>query len=205
MKSKKIQWERKARQLNNNTKIKTTLQKGSLFWGCKPRLPARVSRRCFHFVQAYRSWLSLSLKGTLLYFPFASFFSFFLFIASCSAFENGFAYSFTLNLSIAWSCISCSCMYFATVASFSPTVLTYYPSLQKCLFPNLYFKSACRSNIINADFPLRYPTKSDTAYFGGIITNICTWSFIKCPSMISTPLYLHNVLNISPKSFLYWL
>lgn len=40
-------------------------------------------------------------KGLFLYFPFAPFFSFVLFNASCSAFENGFAYSFTLNLSIA--------------------------------------------------------------------------------------------------------
>jgi len=34
---------------------------------------------------------------------------------------------------------------------------------------------------------------------------MCTWSLIKCPSIISTCLYLHNSLNISPKSFRYWL
>ena len=37
---------------------------------------------------------------------------------------NGSSYSLTLNLSRAWSAASCSRMYFAIVASFSPTVDT---------------------------------------------------------------------------------
>ena len=49
-----------------------------------------------------------------------------------------------------------------------------YPSDQKCLFPYLYFKFACRSNIINADLPFKYPINDDTLNFGGIITNMCT-------------------------------
>ena len=37
--------------------------------------------------------------------------------------------------------------YFATVASFSPTVDTQWPSAQDFLFPNLYFRFACLSNV----------------------------------------------------------
>ena len=73
---------------------------------------------------------------------------------------------------------------------------------KKGLFPYLYFKFACLSKIINANFPFKYPMNDDTLNFGGIITNICTWSLIKCPSIISTPLYRQSVLNISPISFL---
>ena len=59
--------------------------------------------------------------------------------------------------------------------------------------------------INNTDFPFRYPINADTDNDGDIITSMCTWSLIKCPSIISTCLYLHNSLNISPKSFRYWL
>ena len=38
-----------------------------------------------------------------------------------------------------------------------------------------------------------------------MLIKICTWSGIICPSIISTPLYLHSVLIISCKSFRYWL
>lgn len=61
------------------------------------------------------------------YFHFFTFFfltSCFFFSSSISLSSNGFWYSFTLNLSIAISCRSCSLIYFATVASFNPTVLT---------------------------------------------------------------------------------
>lgn len=43
-----------------------------------------------------------------------------------------------------------------------------------CLFPYLYFKFACLSNIISVLFPFRYPTKLDTLILGRILTNICT-------------------------------
>lgn len=46
-----------------------------------------------------------------------------------------------------------------------------------------------RSDIINADFPFRYPIKLDTLIFGGMLTNIWMWPGIRCPSIISTPLY----------------
>ena len=87
---------------------------------------------------------------------------------------KGSSYSFTLNLSIAISCFSWSDIYFLIVASFNPIVLTYYPSAQKCLLPNLYFKFACLSNIINALFSFKYPIKLDTLIFGGILNSKCT-------------------------------
>ena len=58
---------------------------------------------------------------------------------------------------------------------------------------------------VSALFPFKYPINCDILYFGGIPTNIWIWSGIKCPSIIFTPLYLHNVLMISLISSLYWL
>lgn len=48
--------------------------------------------------------------------------------------------------------------------SFFPTVSTKYPLAQKCLFPYLYFKFACLSNIINVDLLFKYPIISDNGY-----------------------------------------
>ena len=44
---------------------------------------------------------------------------------------------------------------------------------KKGLFPYLYFKFACLSNIINVDLDFKYPIISATAYFGGISNNMC--------------------------------
>lgn len=44
-----------------------------------------------------------------------------------------------------------------------------------------------------------------TLYFGGIASSTCTWSGIRCPSIISIPLYSHSFLRISPMSLLIWL
>ena len=110
------------RNQNLNIKIKTAFKKRGFLCGYKPLLPARVSRRCFHFVQAIAFDSRQPSKGFIFYYFF--FFAFSCLYACCSASENGFAYSFTLILSIAISCISCSRIYFATVASFNPTVLT---------------------------------------------------------------------------------
>ena len=104
------------------SKIKTAFKKRGFLCGYKPLLPARVSRRCFHFVQAIAFDSRQPSKGFIFYYFFL--FAFSCLYACCSASENGFAYSFTLILSIAISCISCSRIYFATVASFNPTVLT---------------------------------------------------------------------------------
>ena len=102
--------------------LKTAFKKRGFLCGYKPLLPARVSRRCFHFVQAIAFDSRQPSKGFIFYYFFL--FAFSCLYACCSASENGFAYSFTLILSIAISCISCSRIYFATVASFNPTVLT---------------------------------------------------------------------------------
>ena len=112
------------RRLSTNIllKIKTAFKKRGFLCGYKPLLPARVSRRCFHFVQAIAFDSRQPSKGFIFYYFFL--FAFSCLYACCSASENGFAYSFTLILSIAISCISCSRIYFATVASFNPTVLT---------------------------------------------------------------------------------
>ena len=103
-------------------KIKTAFKKRGFLCGYKPLLPARVSRRCFHFVQAIAFDSRQPSKGFIFYYFFL--FAFSCLYACCSASENGFAYSFTLILSIAISCISCSRIHFATVVSFNPTVLT---------------------------------------------------------------------------------
>ena len=47
--------------------------------------------------------------------------------------------------------------------------------------------------------------KLDTLILGGMATSMCTWSGIRCPSIISTPLYSQSFLSISPMSFLTWL
>ena len=92
-------------------------------------------------------------------------------------------------------------MYFTAVTVLIPTVLTQYPVAQKLLFPNLYFKFACRSNIIMALFPLRYPVICDTLYLGGMLTSKWMWSGIMCPSMISIPFHLHKAFMIPCISF----
>ena len=102
--------------------IKTAFKKRGFLCGYKPLLPARVSRRCFHFVQAIAFDSRQPSKGFIFFYFFL--FAFSCLYACCSASENGFEYSFTLILSIAISCISCSRIYFSTVASFNPTVLT---------------------------------------------------------------------------------
>ena len=53
--------------------------------------------------------------------------------------SKGSSYSFTLNLSIAISCFSCSAIYFLLLLHLSLLYSNKYPSEQKCLFPNLYF------------------------------------------------------------------
>ncbi|CAM5201147.1 hypothetical protein UACE39S_03815 [Ureibacillus acetophenoni] len=68
----------------------------------------------------------------------------------------------------------------------------------------LYFKFACRSNIIKLLLPFKYPTNEETLIFGGILTNICMWSLHAVASIISTPFLSHNCLRICPMSFLYF-
>ena len=70
----------------------------------------------------------------------------------------------------------------------------------KCRFPYLYFRFACRSNIISELFPLRYPINCDTLYLDGILTSIWIWSGQVSASIISTPLYSHSFLRMLPIS-----
>ena len=58
----------------------------------------------------------------------------------------------------------------------------------KMAVSKLIFQVAYLSNIIKLLLPFKYPINCDTLYFGGILTSMCTWSGIKCPSIISTPL-----------------
>ena len=57
------------------------------------------------------------------------------------------------------------CMYALIAFLLRPAVSAKYPLAQKCLFPYLYFRFACRSNIIRLLFPFRYPIVWDTLYF----------------------------------------
>ena len=70
----------------------------------------------------------------------------------------------------------------------------------KLPIPYLYFRFACRSNIISELFPLRYPINCDTLYLGGILTSIWIWSGHVSASIISTPLYSHSFLRMLPIS-----
>lgn len=74
------------------------------------------------------------------------------------------------------------------------------PLHQNCRFPYLYFRFACRSNIISELFPLRYPINCDTLYLGGMLTSIWIWSGQVSASIISTPLYSHSFLRMLPIS-----
>ncbi len=49
--------------------------------------------------------------------------------------------------------------------------------------------------------PLIKPTTFETAYFGGILMHIWTWSGIRCPSSILQPFCLANSWNNYPRRF----
>ena len=51
---------------------------------------------------------------------------------------------------------------------------------------------------------LTRPRDALTLYFGGIANSMCTWSGMRCPSIISTPLCSQSLLRISPMSDLIW-
>lgn len=52
----------------------------------------------------------------------------------------------------------------------------------------------------SALFPFRYPMKLDTLILGGMLTSMCTWSGIRCPSIVSTPLPLAEVPEDLPQA-----
>ena len=193
---------------NKEQLIKTAFKKRGFLCGYKPLLPARVSRRCFHFVQAIAFDSRQPSKGFIFLLILSP--CFFLFIRLllcfwewiCVLFYTHFIHCYIMHFLL--SNIFCNC---CIIQPYSTYIISFTPkmSVSKLIFQICYFRFACLSNIINADFPFRYPINADTDNDGGIITSMCTWSLIKCPSIISTCLYLHNSLNISPKSFRYWL
>lgn len=68
---------------------------------------------------------------------------------------NGSIYSLMLIWSLILSSSSWFCIYAFIAFLFLPTVSTKYLLAQKCRFPYLYFRLACRSNIIRLLFPFR--------------------------------------------------
>ena len=109
---------------------------------------------------------------------------------------NGSIYSLSIIWSYSISSFNWFWIYSCIFFAFLPTVSTWYPRHPKYLFPYLYFKFTCLSNIINVLFPFRYPTKLDTLILGGNSASICTWSGQFSASIIFTPFHLHSVLNI---------
>ena len=86
--------------------IMTTRIAGGLLFGYNPKGGrASVSRRWPSLRSGHIALASLAAAGS-------------------GYLAKGSSYSLTLNLSSAWSCASCSRMYFAIVASLSPTVDT---------------------------------------------------------------------------------
>ena len=145
----------------------------------RPRHSQRLNDAGFHFVQATVGWLLATLKRVVVFFPTHTIFYLILFLL----FPDITLYRF--------------CVY-SDRAHVKPVA-------QKFRFPNLYFKFACRSNIIIALFPFRYPINCDTLYLGGMLTSRCTWSGIICPSIISTPFHRHKSFMIFCISSLNWL
>lgn len=85
--------------------IGATRKTGGSSRGYKPPLLTRASRRGLLLCSSLSVIVTLAApKGAYL--------------------ANGSSYSFTLNLSFAISCFSCSRIYLRIVSSFSPTVLT---------------------------------------------------------------------------------
>ena len=74
------------------------------------------------------------------------------------------------------------------------------PLAKKLLCTYLYFKFAWFSKITKQLFPFKYPINCDTLTLGGILTNICIWSIQALASTISTSLYSHRRLSITPIS-----
>jgi hypothetical protein len=118
---------------------------------------------------------------------------------------NGSSYSLTLSLSRAMSAASCSLMHFAIVASFMPTVETQCPSAQNFLFPDLYLRFACLAGHEECALPLQVPHEARDADLGRMTAGMCTWSGIRCPSIISTTFHWLGCLRIVPRSSRYWL
>ena len=93
------------KQYSSNPQIGATRKTGGSNRGYKPPLLTRASRRGLLLCSSLSVFVTLAApEGAYL--------------------ANGSSYSFTLSLSFAISCFSCSRMYLRIVSSFRPTVLT---------------------------------------------------------------------------------
>ena len=112
---------------------------------------------------------------------------------------------FRYNSSLPWfsnlSSLPWLLMYSRIIASFLPTVLAQYPLLQKWLPQYLFLSSANLLNVLIAVFHFEVPITSDTAYFGGMAEQICTWSLPTWPSKISILIHVQSFLISSLTAF----
>lgn len=51
----------------------------------------------------------------------------------------------------------------------------------------------------SALLPFRYPMRLGTLILGGMLTSMCTWSGIRCPSIVSAPFLWQRLLRVSPR------
>ena len=78
---------------------------------------------------------------------------------------------------------------------------TQWPLAQNVLsLPTTFPHSGWRSRSTMAPLPLAYPITSDTASFGGILTQAWTWSLHTLPSMTSHPFLSKSPLTRAPTS-----
>ena len=69
------------------------------------------------------------------------------------------------------------------------------------LLSNVFSYSCCIQSYCRHIQSFRYPMNELTLSFKGISRRRCTWSGMKCPSTISTPLYLQGSFMIFFRSF----
>ena len=87
---------------------------------------------------------------------------------------------------------------------FLPTVSTYFPLHQNCLFPYLYFKFACLSNIIKLLFPLRYPIICDTHYTWAVLISAYEYDPDTLLLLWFPLLYIHITFSVCSQYRLYF-
>ena len=95
-------------------------------------------------------------------------------------------------------------IYSRMVASSFPTVETKYPRAQKCSPTKFRFRPPYRRAIQMALFPFRKPITWDTAYFGGMLISMFTWSSCRLPERISLSFGRVNSAKTRPNSFRIW-
>ena len=105
--------------------------------------------------------------------------------------------SFTLFASFSLRCV------WKWIAVFLDTQLVHH-LVMHLLLSDIFLHSCCIQSYCRHIQSFRYPMNELTLSFKGISRRRCTWSGIRCPSTISTPLYLQSSFMISFRSFRYW-